>query len=78
MLTSENKNSAHWQVSDAHAICELRETLENRKFIDQTKLPGRLQSPMPKPDFFFDFSKESGIKKHHAKTLTQKNPQLIK
>ncbi len=49
-----------------------------RKFIDQTKLPGGLQSPMPKPDFFFNFSKESGIKKHHAKTLTQKNPQLIK
>ncbi len=48
--------------------------LPPRKFIDQTKLPGGLQTPMPMPDFFFDFSKESGIKKYHTKTVTQKNP----
>ncbi len=37
MLTRENKKLARWKVSDAHAICELRETLENRSF--REKIP---------------------------------------
>ncbi len=74
-FTCTNQSELQFHVSKRHSIDTVNITplkLPPRQFIDQTKLPGGLQSPRPMPNFTFDFAKatnESSIAYFEAPQL---------